>query len=139
MISKMKIEGAKMKTYQQVRREFEQEQTKLFEKYNLFFAFNEKQFKEGAKDEKQIVHIGAGGYLPEKNFEKFMKDYEALYNWLELAVKQTDAEKTILYELLNHEAFYTGDISSALDVLEGFNYTREQVKKVFNKYFEQYA
>ena len=128
-----------MRTYQDIQKEFEQEQTKLFEKFGVFFAFNTEQFKEGAKGEKHFSYIGLGTYLPTKNVKSFLKEYRSLQSWLELAVKYTDPEKTILYELQNHEAFYTGEIYDTMKVLADYGYTEKQVKEVYNKYLEQYA
>jgi len=43
----------------------------------------------------------------------------------------------VLYELNNHECFYTGDIDDAMDVL-GEDYSREYVREVYFKHRDRY-
>jgi hypothetical protein len=47
-------------------------------------------------------------------------------------------ERHILYELLNHEAFFTMDIEDSLNSLKK-HYTPEQVQEVFDKYVDSYS
>ena len=59
----------------------------VIKKHNGFFAFNKEQFKEGInKDLIPYVNIGAGGFVPKKNYSDFIKDCEA--------VKQDEINKT---------------------------------------------
>jgi hypothetical protein len=60
-----------------------------------------------------------------------------LQTWFLNSVKENNLiESHILYELNNHEAFYTYDIEQAFNCLP---YSKEEVQKVFNKYVNQLA
>lgn len=49
------------------------------------------------------------------------------------SIKESKAkEQHILYELNNHECYYTGNIDPACEVLE--DYTREEVEAVYKTY-----
>ena len=67
----------------------EKEQTRLFDKYNVFFAFGTEQFNEQAKDEGlKYVSRGAGmyqGYKDAKELKEFDKKNKKM---LENAIKQ---------------------------------------------------
>lgn len=102
----------------------------------LFWAFNEEQFKEGKaknpiKEGEKYTSIGAGGYLPSKNVDKFIEGMKSIEKWAREAKK--DDQEVILYQLNNYECFYQGDIEDAMPTLSRLGYTREQVKKVFKK------
>jgi hypothetical protein len=49
-------------------------------------------------------------------------------------IKKLDPEPIIRYELGNYEAWYTGDITDAYEVLKTYGYTREQIMAVYRKY-----
>jgi len=113
----------------------EQEQAKyseLMEQCGVFWAFSNKQFEENKtplKDGDKYLSIGAGGYLPKSNIDKFTSGMKSIEKWARQAKK--DAKEVILYELNNHECFYTGDITNAMPRLEELGYTRDEVKKVY--------
>ena len=54
----------------------------------------------------------------------------------ELKESRAEQEKAILYELDNHEAFYTGEIDDVVDLFKGV-YTREDIRKVYKKYVSE--
>jgi hypothetical protein len=118
-------------------REKEQKKMDILQKEcGLFWAFNEEQFKEGKaknpiKKGEKYTSIGAGGYLPSKNVDKFIEGMKAIEKWAREAKK--DDQEVILYQLNNYECFYQGDIEDAMPTLSRLGYTREQVKKVFKK------
>lgn len=91
----------------------------------IFFAFNNKQFKEELgkiglteKDKNKIYSLSGGGFI--------LKDRSKAFNAM---FKRHDEERTqrnkeekfliesIVYELFNHEYCITGDIVPALDAL----------------------
>jgi hypothetical protein len=129
--------GDTMKTnIQSIKTEQEKRHTELFRSCHLFWAFSNEQFAEGAKANplqpgEKYVSIGHGGYLPKSQLDNFLNGMEAISKWYKAevkAAKQGDAE--ILYELSNHECWYTGDISDAIPALP--NYTREHIQRVYN-------
>ena len=108
--------------------------SELSKQVGLFWAFNENQFNEGKKENPttgKYTSIGMGGYLPSSNVNEYLKGLKTLDKWYKEAIKQVKANEAILYELNNHECFYTGDITDALDVLSD-SYTKEQVQKVYS-------
>ena len=59
---------------------------------------------------------------------------KAIEDTFKAQIKENKArEKHILYELNNHECFYIGDITPALEAL-GEDYTAEEVQTVMEKY-----
>lgn len=95
---------------------------KLMDECNVFWAFGTEQFKEGISKLKEsgallegekVTEIGAGGFMPSKNVKKYVqghKDIQAEYKRMKKDAKaRTDY---ILYELHNHEVFYTGDVNT---------------------------
>ena len=133
-----------MKTYQELKKEYQANQDALVNKYFIFFAFSNSQFEEGkAKigitDNKDLCSIGAGGYMPKKEADAYFKESSRLYKEFRANIKANKEAKegAILYELNNHEAFYTGRLD---EVIEKFNgvYTVDDIKAVYKKHY-QYA
>jgi hypothetical protein len=126
--------------YQDIKKEKQKMTTELFEKCGVFFAFSEEQFEENKtplKEGEKYVSIGGGGYMPKGSIKAFEEGMKAISNYGKQKVKQGNlAESEILYELQNHECFYTGDISDVVDLFEG-TYTEKQIRDVYNKYREE--
>jgi len=120
-------------TYQELNKEVQNKLSEIIEDCGVFFAFSEKQFEEGAKGKPKsdFTNIGMGGIVPKKNAAKYEKQSDKLTQWYTDEVKKLNPVDVIRYELNNHEAYYTGDIEDTFDVVKGFGYTREQVRKVF--------
>lgn len=110
----------------------------LIEECGIFFAFSREQFEEGKKkinleEGEKLVDIGFGGFIAEKNIDKYLEGLKKIDLEFKEAMKDEEARKNyILYELNNHEAFYTGSIESTLEAL-GEDFTKEEVLEVFNK------
>lgn len=110
----------------------------LIEECKIFFAFSQSQFEEGKKkinlgEGEKLVDIGYGGFMAEKNVDKYLEGLKKIDLEFKEAMKDEVARKEyILYELNNHEAFYTGSTESTLDAL-GEDFTKEEVLEVFNK------
>jgi hypothetical protein len=103
----------------------------------MFFAFSNEQLNEGmAKhpltEGDKYVSIGAGGFMAKSKVDTFLNGSEQINKWYKAAIKSNKARKAnILYELCNHEAFYTNSLNDTLAAL-GVNYTRSEVLEVFN-------
>lgn len=110
----------------------------LIEECGVFFAFSQSQFEEGKKkinlgEGEKLIAIGFGGFMAEKNVDKYLEGLKKIDLEFKEAMKDEEARKKyILYELNNHEAFYTGSIESTLDALGG-DFIKEEVLAVFNK------
>jgi hypothetical protein len=130
-------------TYQELKQQRQAKYDELFKEIGLFWAFSNEQFDEGAKkhpvDEGfKYCSIGSGGYFPGQNKQAWNDGMDAIRAWEKQATKEmketnAETEKAILYELNNHEAFYSGEIDDVVDLFEGV-YTREQIRKVYKKY-----
>lgn len=131
-----------MKTnYQELKKEKEVKFNDLIDECKMFFAFNDEQFLENKtpkEDGEKYLSLGAGAYMPKSRYPKWESGSKAINKWYNSTLKAKKLSETdILFELNNHEAFYTGDLSYTFDVLEG-RYTIEQVREVYNKYRSQY-
>tara|TARA_Y100001963_G_scaffold109112_1_gene150796 strand:- start:191 stop:592 length:402 start_codon:yes stop_codon:yes gene_type:complete len=120
----------------------EEKQTELFNKYNVFFAFNDEQFKEGlnkynlTKDDK-ITNMKNGVFCPSKHVKDFINDH---YNHYKNSIKEDmkqGKDKVILRELSNHECFYTGDISDCVSTLKDYPIKRGEIIKVYRKNYSK--
>ena len=124
-----------MRNIQEIKKEREDKQTQLFKECGLFWAFSNQQFAENKtplKEGEKYVSIGMGGYLPKGNVDAFLNGMEAQRKWYNAEIKANKGARraNIVYELANHEAYYTGDISETLDAL-GKEYTKKEVLKVY--------
>lgn len=125
-----------MAKYTAIKARVQEKHQELSDKCHLFWAFSDEQFNEGkAKhplvgDEKYVA-IGAGGYMPKRYLDTWIEGTKVIDRWRKAEIKRAKAEEVILYELNNYEAFYTGEIDDAMEVL-GDNYTREEVMAVYN-------
>lgn len=106
----------------------------------MFFAFSTEQFnknKTPLKEGEKYVSLGAGAYIPKGNVDAYLKGIDIIDKWYKAAIKSNKARKAnILYELNNHEAFYTCDITDTLEAL-GEDYTAEEVQQVFNYHYRK--
>ena len=129
--------------YPEIKKEVENKQTILFKECKLFWAFSNEQFvqnKTELQEGEKYVSIGGGGYMPKSSVEIFTKGMKEIEAWKKAEVKKNKdgQEEQILYELNNHEAFYTQDIEDTYQAL-GKQYTRKEIWKVFYKNKENYA
>jgi hypothetical protein len=140
-----KVDGDKMAQgggveYQNIKKEKEKMTTELLEKCGVFFAFSDKQFDENKtplKEGEKYVSIGGGGYMPKGSIKAFEEGMKAINSYGKQKVKKGNLQEAeILYELQNHECFYTGDISDVVDLFEG-TYTVKQIRDVYNKHREE--
>jgi len=128
-------------TYQEIKDKKQTDYNELFNSLGVFWAFSNKQFDEGFEKVKttmaegeKLVSIGGGGYIPKHNVEALITGTKAIDETFKQQIKDAKAREThILYELNNHEAYYTGTIDATLDAL-GDDYTAEEVQAVYNKF-----
>lgn len=99
-----------------------------------FFAFSERQLKEGIEKnglEGQKLYRGAGGLIGTKEgLKKVMDFYEEREK--EIAQKCTPQE---IYddEFINHECSYTGDDSEAMEIVVLY-FGEDRAKEVVRKF-----
>lgn len=100
----------------------QEETNKLINDCHVFFAFSTAQFKEGIDNLREkgvllvgekVTDIGAGGYIPNKFVDKYIQGHKDIQKEYKKLKKDEKAKNEyILYELHNHEVFYTGDINT---------------------------
>lgn len=104
----------------------QEETNKLITDCDVFFAFSVSQMQEGidklkatgkynitADNKLKLTDIGAGGFIPSINLDKYIKGHKDIQKEYKKMKKDEKARKDyILYELHNHEVFYTGDINT---------------------------
>jgi hypothetical protein len=114
-------------------------QTALFEKLGVFFAFSPQQFQEARKDGVKYVTLGHGLVCPKEHAEQVAEGVEQIHVQA-VAQRMQDYTKTeiIEYELGNYECYYTGDWGDALDALQVYGYTGEDVRAVYYATNEQH-
>lgn len=129
-----------MANFHQLREEFEVKQSALFKEYGVFFAFSQKQFDEQRKEGVRYVSAEFGMILPKDKVDAFMDAHQKLIEENQARHKaEVDMDEYILYELYNHESFYTGRTSDALRaVWANFpDCTQEDVSRVYRSYVER--
>ena len=109
----------------------------LIKQCRVFFAFSNEQFEEGKtplEEGEKYVSMGRGGYLPSKQVKVFISGMDEISKWYKDEVKKQKnlRRDNIIYELGNHECWYTHDIEDAMRAL-GPEYTRKEVWKVFHQ------
>jgi hypothetical protein len=128
-------------TLAQIKREKQITIDALFENLGVFFAFSDSQFEESktplAEGDK-YVRFASGSYIPKSNYEALEDGFSAADDLMRQQIKANGLEEEeVLYELNNHECFYTGSLNDVMDVL-GEDYSREFVREVYLKYRDRY-
>jgi hypothetical protein len=120
----------------------EEKQSQLFAKYKVFFAFSDKQFKEGmdkynlTKQDK-IINMGKGMFCPSNNVKAFIDKHHLLYK-LSIAKDMLQGKDKVIYrELSNHECFWSGDITDCVEKLSDYPITKEDIINVFQKNYQK--
>lgn len=126
-----------MTNYTDIKKQVQDKYEVLSGECGLFWAFSNEQFAEGklknpVAEGDKYVSIGAGGYMPKANWQRFVDGQKEIEKWRKAEVKKAKATEVILYELNNYECFYTGEITDALEVLEPLGYTAAQVREVYH-------
>jgi len=118
----------------------EEKQTALFKKTGTFFAFSQKQFEEGRKDNVKYVNLGQG-MLTEKPFvEEVINGLDKIYkDSIKQDFKENGRDGIILRELLNHEAFYVGNIEDTVHKLEDYPITEDDISYIYQKNWAKYS
>ena len=120
----------------------QERQSACFKKHGAFFAFSDKQFNE-AKDPNipldQYCNGPFGMIMPKDNAKAFGKEInQIIADGMKEDIELHGVNAVIVRELNNHEAYYTGDISSTVEALYGYpGIDRELIANVFkNKSYD---
>lgn len=103
-----------------------------FKKYGAFFAFSKTQFEEQKVEEVKYVSNGAGMIVPKDNYKALMEEMEEIHRiGIKQDIEENGITKIIKRELANYECDYTGEIEDAVEALEDYGISYEQVLNVF--------
>ena len=91
----------------------------------IFYAFNKNQFEEGMikvglnmDDTKEILSLGAGGYIVKDKRKQFERIFEHYSKTLKEQLKKKDfLLDALTYELQNHEFCITYSFEQTFDAL----------------------
>lgn len=125
--------------YKEIRILETDEYNKILKESGVFWAFDKKQFNENKTllegDDDKYVSIGCGGFMPKSKTKKLRERLDELDIKIENLIKKNKQEENhILYELDNHECFYTGSITEAERVLP---YSQEQILNVYRNNYKE--
>jgi len=114
----------------------EDAQTQLFKRMGSFFAFSNSQFDEAKKEGVTYTDMGAGLICPKENALELSKGLEDISKkGIAQDIAENGKEAIIKRELYNHECFYTMDYSDCVDKLEDYDFSIDDIKKVYNAEF----
>tara|TARA_R100001463_G_scaffold1666_1_gene7319 strand:- start:44 stop:430 length:387 start_codon:yes stop_codon:yes gene_type:complete len=118
----------------------EEKQTALFNKTGTIFAFSQKQFEEGRKENVKYVNLGQGMLTEKPNVEEVINGLDKIYkDSIKQDMKENGRDKIILRELLNHEAYYVGNIEETIYKLEDYPITEDDISQIFQKNWAKYS
>ena len=130
------------KDFNEIKKDFDKKINEEIKKAGVFFAFSNKQFEENRtykniKDMKYLS-IGYGGYIAKKDKPKYDNFNHKIYKQLkDNFIKQVNKNDFILYELYNHECYYTYELEEVTNIIkdyynQDYQTTYKEVKKVFD-------
>jgi hypothetical protein len=122
----------------EIKQEQEVRISALFKECGVFFAFGNQQFEENKtplEPGEKYRRIVGGGFLPAGKAKQFEEGFDAIDKWFTQETKKCRTEH-ILYELSNHECFYTGDITPVVEFLP---YSRKTIQKVYSDHRKSHA
>ena len=116
-----------------------EKQTKLFEKYGVFFAFSDKQFDEQKKEGIEYRSLSCGAICPKDNCKAFNQDHsKAIDEAIQQDIKENGIDRIIRRELANYECYYVGSIEDAVYPLKAYGIDEDKIQKVYNANYSQY-
>jgi len=123
-----------VKTVSELKKEQQDKRSAILNRYGIFFAFSTKQFDEQKQEDVTYVSGGSGMFIPKNNVEDVKSAFaQCLKECTKEFQEQIQLDDYITYELANHEAWYTGDIYTALEVVQTLypECTIEDVRRVY--------
>jgi len=128
-----------MKTYQEIKSTYEKTANQLITDYDVFFAFSDEQLEKGMakigiKNQTELTSIGMGGFIPKTKVDTYLRATDEAYNSYKKELKQAKEvkEQAILYELNNHECFYSEELDPVIDFFKDI-YTKKEIIAVYKK------
>lgn len=119
----------------------EEKQTECLNKFGVIFAFSVEQFHEQKAPDTTYVNMGMGMLCPKEHVRQFIDEHHQIVTeGIAQDISDNGADAIIVRELHNHESFYTGDPTNAIEALSAYGFTIEHINKIFReeqiKYYE---
>ncbi|MBE0471188.1 MAG: hypothetical protein IBX55_16970 [Methyloprofundus sp.] len=109
----------------------------ILESHGAFFAFSLKQFDPKASPDVKYVDMGGGLLCPKDKVESLTEAFEVEVKRAASERLEKEGKRGIIwYELGNHEAQITGDITDTVEAVEVYGITAEEVRAVWPEYFQ---
>lgn len=125
-------------TYSQHKNDRQKQMSALFDKHEVFFAFNRSQLEAEKKEGVKYYSLDGGMFIPQSNYDAFNAEYEAQENAYEREAKEKfSAIEIIGYELANHEYCYTYDLTDTKEALEEFSFSDEEYRAAVKHYLSK--
>jgi len=108
-----------------------------YAKAGAFYAFSDAQFDESAdpnRDKADYTHVFGGLICPTENVKTLLTELEgAITAGIALDMAENGKVAIIKRELANYESYYTGEITPAVENLERYDITREEIMAIFRE------
>ena len=115
----------------------EEKQSKLFDKYEAFFAFSTEQFNKSKKENIKYIRMESGLICPSENAIKLIEEMDSVYRE---AIKQDMAEHSIEdiihRDFANYEVQISGDYSQVIEELKEYGINEEKIRAEYKKYYK---
>lgn len=121
-------------TIEQIHEEHQKKLSAMFEEFGVFFAFSKQQFEQSRKAGIEYVSGFADMIIPKDNVKLVGQRLKLIHEEVTTLMREhIPMEKYILYELHNHEAFYTGEMDDVLELAKSYypDCTLDDVYKVY--------
>jgi hypothetical protein len=112
----------------------ERRQNECFKRNRAFFAFSNSQLEDGLNGDNKSDYVNMGyGLICHKDTANTIVDELEQIRKDAIAedISDNTIEGCIRRELYNHEAFWTGEIDTALGALDGYNVSEKQVIEIY--------
>jgi hypothetical protein len=115
----------------------EKEQEHILDNNNAFFAFSNEQFNSCADQSVAYSNLGGGLYCPTGNVDALINEFdEAHSRKIQWELSNNTLKDIIWDSLANYECQIIGDYSDALDALQSYGISEDDIKKEWNGYYQ---
>ncbi len=108
------------------------EQTSLFTRLGVFFAFSQEQLKRGKQEGVNYSILPGGMVVPAGNESVLISSLaEIQAEGVRRDIEENGITEIIKRELYNFECFYSCDISDCVEALADYGISEKQIRDIF--------
>lgn len=112
-------------------------QTECFRKHGAFFAFSNKQFNEQKEEGIKYMSLPSGMIAPEVNIKELVFELDKIHTaGIKADIAENGKAAIIQREMNNHECQITMDPTDAVEALEGYGISEEEIKEGFTVFMD---